>query len=110
MVTIHKKASAILRDYFSHSDNDEESVKNAITCIQTAAELIKTDIKSITHSIKEYPDASELQLQAALEYMPSSLQCLLQSLFVGNDTRKRVASIGQSVVQAVCPRTLVAPL
>ena len=64
----------------------------------------------ITSSIDQYPDISTLELQSALEYIPSSLQCLLQHLFVGKDTCRKVASIGQSIVHAMRPRALIVPL
>lgn len=35
---------------------------------------------------------------------------MLENLFVGKDIHRKVASIGQSVVQAVRPRAVVAPL
>lgn len=109
IVTFREKTSSILRDYFSTQENDEEAQKRAI--IETAAKLIKSDIKSmIPSSTDEYPKTSLLELQSALEYVPLSLRCLLQTLFVGKDTRTKVASIGQSVVQAVRPRAVVAPL
>jgi len=109
IVTFREKTSSILRDYFSQPENDEEAQKRAL--IQTAAKLIKSDIKSmIKSSIDQYPDISVLELQSALEYIPSSLQFLLQHLFVGKDTGRKVASIGQSIVQAVRPRALIVPL
>ena len=42
--------------------------------------------------------------------MPCSLQLLLNTLFVGKDTQQKVASIGQSIIQAVRPRAVLAPL
>ena len=38
------------------------------------------------------------------------MQFLLQHLFVGKDTSRKVAGIGQAVVQAVRPRASIAPL
>ena len=109
IVTFREKTRKILRDYFSIQEKDEEAQKRAI--IETAAKLIKSDIKSmIPSSTDEYPKTSSLECQSALDYIPLSLRCLLENLFVGNDIRRKVASIGQSVVQAVRPRAVVAPL
>lgn len=109
IVAFREKTRSILRDYFSIQGNDEEAQKRAI--IETAAKLIKSDIKSvIPPSTDEYPNTSSLELQSALDYLPLSLRCLLQNLFFGKDIHRKVASIGQSVVQAVRPRALVAPL
>ena len=57
-----------------------------------------------------YPTTAELKLAAALDFIPGSLQFLLQHLFVGKDTSTKVAGIGQAVVQAVRPRAVIAPL
>lgn len=109
IVTFREKTRIILRDYFSIQEKDEEAQKRAI--IETAAKLIKSDIKSkIPSSTDEYPKTSSLECQSALDYLPLSLRCLLENLFVGKDIHRKVASIGQSVVQAVRPRAVVAPL
>ena len=57
-----------------------------------------------------YPTTTELKLAAALDFIPASLQFLLQHLFVGKDTSRKVAGIGQAVIQAVRPRAVIAPL
>jgi len=57
-----------------------------------------------------YPTTAELKLAAALDFIPGSLQFLLQHLFVGKDTSTKVAGIGQAVVQAVRPRAAIALL
>ena len=109
IVMFREKTKKILRDYFSIQEKDEEAQKRAI--IETAAKLIKIDIKSmIPSSTDEYPKTSSLECQSALDYIPLSLRCLLENLFIGNDIPRKVASIRQSVVQAVRPRAVVAPL
>lgn len=110
IVTFREKTSKILHDYFKKSNSgDEEAEKKAI--IETAAKLIKSDIKSLTKTdMNEYPKASELSLESTLQYLPKSLQYLLNLLVVGKDPKRKVASIGHSIVQAVRPRTVIAPL
>ena len=89
--------------------DDEEGQKRAI--IETAAKLIKTDAKTMVQTITdEYPTPSDLTLASALQFIPSSLRYMLQTLFAGKDTERKEASIGQSIVQAVRPRTVIAPL
>jgi hypothetical protein len=88
---------------------DEGARKSAI--IETAAKLIKSDIKSMSPlSTDQYSKASDVELNSALEYVPSSLHYLLKNLLVGKDIRRKEASIGQCIIQAVRPRTVVAPL
>ena len=57
-----------------------------------------------------YPTTADVKLAAALDFIPASLRFLLQHLFVGKDTSRKVAGIGQAVVQAVRPRAVIAPL
>lgn len=110
IVTFREKTCQILRDYYkSPQEDDEEAQKRAI--IKTAAKLIRSDIKETVAPMGDtYPTPSELKLTAALDYVPASLRFLLQHLFVGKDTSRMVAGIGQAVIQAVRPRAVIAPL
>ena len=110
VVTMRGKPSQILHAYFkSAKASDEESQKRSI--IETAARLIKCDIKTNVESVTDqYPSSSDLQLEAALNYLPASLRLLLNLLFVGARKHQKMASIGQSIIQAVRPRAVVAPL
>ena len=110
IVTFREKTCDILRKYYnSPREEDEEAQKRAI--LQTAAKLIKSDIKTTVAPEEDtYPTTAELKLAAALDFIPASLRFLLQHLFVGKDTSRKVAGIGQAVVQAVRPRAVIAPL
>eukprot|EP00057_Strongylocentrotus_purpuratus_P016873 XP_011671347.1 PREDICTED: uncharacterized protein LOC105441677 [Strongylocentrotus purpuratus] len=109
IVTMRERASEILRSYFKHQEGDEESQKKAI--IETAARLIKSDIKTKVPSVTDqYPSSEMLKLDSTLAYIPETLHLLLDSLFVGTDNRRKVASIGQAIIQAVRPRATIVPL
>ena len=110
IVTFREKTSRILRDYFNMPNkDDEEAHKRAI--IETAAKLIKSDLKTVVPPLEdEYPKATDLKLESALGYIPPSLRCMLQHLLVGKDIRRKEASIGQTIIQGVRPRTVIAPL
>ena len=56
------------------------------------------------------PSAKSLKLGSALSFLPDTLQTLLNGLFVGKQTRRKVAGIGYAVVQAVQPHAVIAPL
>lgn len=104
IVTMRVKVSQILRSYFNTQTTDEESQKQAI--IETAARLIKSDIKSNVPSLS----TKSLKLDSALSFVPDTLRISLNSLFVGKKTKGKVAAIGHAIVQAVQPRVIVAPL
>ena len=110
IMTFREKTSLILRDYFNMPNkNDNEAHKRAI--IEAAAKLIKSEIKTIIEPLKDvYPQTDELSLESSLWYIPPSLRCMLQQLFIGKDTRRKQESIGQAIVQAVRPRAVLAPL
>jgi len=62
------------------------------------------------HSVTDsYPSLTELGLRPSLQFITDSLRLLLYSLSVG-ESCKKVASVGQFIVQAACPRDVVAPL
>ena len=100
----------ILRNYHDQPDplTEEEEKYKIIT---TAAKLIKSDIKKenkkkCNGKVEHYP----LCLENALKYLPESLKGFFKHLFVGKDTSRKIAGIGQSILQAVCPRSSLAPL
>ena len=109
VVTMREKTSYILRSHFeADEDIDEEARKMKI--IKTAARLLKSDIKTVVPSgTEKYPDTDMLQLDNALEYLPSSLRVFLDDLFVGTDKKQKIVEIGQSIFQAVRPRAVLAP-
>ena len=110
IVTFRERTGRILRGYFHlPKKEDEEAQKRDI--IETAARLIKSDIKCMVTPVSdEYPKTCELKLEPSLEFVPESLRLMLQLLFVGKDVSRKCASIGQSIVQAVRPQAVIAPL
>ena len=110
VVTFRHTAASIINEFYSQpNSNDSDAEKMKI--IQTAAKLLKSDIKCVQQMRESYPDASEMSSpNASCEYLPDSLQILLQALFVGKETHRKVASIGQAIMQATRPRVLIAPL
>ena len=110
IVTMRETCSRILRSHFKNAGtDDEEAQKREI--IQTAARLIKSDIKIfVTSDIETYPQTADLKTVNAILYLPTSLRVLLESLFVGKYTTRRKATIGQAIIQDVRPRAVIAPL
>ena len=111
IVTMREQTLQILRSYYKgkYQEDDEESQKRAI--IETAARLIKSDIKSEVFTMKnQYPNSEDLKLDSALSFIPTSLRIALETLFAGKDTRRKVAAVGHAIIQAVCPRPVIASL
>jgi len=110
VVTFTSAASGILQHNYSLPKPDDTEAQK-MRLIQTAAKLIKNDIKSIEVQHDEYPSCEDMtSVQKAIDYLPSTLKLFLQSLFVGKDIDRKIASIGQAIMQSVLPRVIVAPL
>lgn len=56
----------------------------------------------------QYLSTNSLELGSALLFVPETLRTLLNGLFVGKETSRKVAGIGQAIVQAARPRAVVA--
>ena len=111
IVTMREQTSQILRSHYKQKcqEGDEESQKRAI--IENAARLIRSDTKSQVSTVtNQYPSSEDLKLDSALSFIPTSLRTALQTLFVGKDTRRKVAAVGHAIIQALRPRTVIAPL
>jgi hypothetical protein len=81
--------------------SDPEQEKRNI--IKTAANLIKSDIKSIESAKNEYPSVSDIEsIEKNLEYLPESLKIFLSSMFSERECLVKLSSIGQAIVQATC--------
>ena len=71
----------------------------------------KNSIKSCPTSKEYYASNSDISsMENAMSYLPESLILLLDTILVGKDKKSKIASIGQAIMQAARPRTLIAPL
>ena len=110
IATTRESTADILTKYHNQSApiSDEEEKCRIIT---TAAKLIKADIKTQTKTNKDfYPAKDDFSLVYAVSFLPDTLNGFLEGLFVGKDNSRNIAGIGQSIMQAVCPRSFLAPL
>ena len=107
VVTLRDTAHSILREFHKQqkSMNPEDEKLNII---KTAAKLIGSDVKFMEVLNDSYPASSDIA--AAASYVPESLRVLLRNMFAGKNIDTKVASIGQSIMQAIRPRTMIAPL
>ena len=109
IISLREQTSSILRLHYTKQFENEDSKKKAI--INTAFKLIKEDILSYVSTEKNnYPSSEELNIDCCLSYLPPSLKEALDSIFSGTEKARKIASIGQAIVQATCPRSVLAPL
>ena len=110
VVTLRSTASTILHDFYSQN-REEDSSADKLRLIAAAAELLKNDIKSVSHTKDYYESCSELSsVEEAISFLPDSLVLMLKTMFPSKDGQVKVASLGQAVMQATRPRTILAPL
>ena len=110
VVTFKTKAAAILHSFFKQKGKeDTDSEKKRI--IKTAAKLILRDIESI-EAQEEYPCSTDINSHDFnMDYVPTSLQLFLLQLIDSTKKERKVASIGQAIIQASMPRKgIIAPL
>lgn len=109
ILTLRETAHDVLREYYQKpKDVDIELQK--IMIIETAAKIIKNDIRSTAEKSDSFPGTDNLTNSAALHYLPESLKLLLSKMFSSKNKDRKVGSIGQAIMQAACPRSLLAPL
>lgn len=110
VVTFRGVASSILHDFY-HQQKDMDPETEKLCLIKTAADLIRSDIKSVAQNKDIYPTSLEMStVHAATKFLPESLKLLLEMLFVGKGKDLKVCSLGQAIMQATRPRVLQAPL
>ena len=108
VVTFRSKAKKVLCEFYSQRNFDSE--KDKLRIIETAAKLIKDDIKAVKTSHCYYPGIDELELKASIDFLPKSLTVLLTNLLFQKVEQVKIASIGQAIMQASHPRVFMAPL
>ena len=110
IVTLTSTASSILEQFYK-MPKQENTAAEKLRIIETAAKLLKNDIKSIDIDKTMYPEFENIESDIDnYAYLPSTLRCLLEDVFAGKDTLFKVASIGQAIIQSCRPRSIVAPL
>ena len=109
VVTFYQNVASILHDFYE-KPRSEDLEEERFKIIETAATLIKNEIKRVDCSKEYFPASSELSSEKALEFLPALLQTFLQAIVTGKDVQLKIASLGQAIMQAARPRALIAPL
>ena len=109
VVNLRTTTASIVHNFYSYS-KDEDSQANQLRIVQTTGKLIKNDIKHM-QAKEEYSTPAEMSdAQENIEYVPESLVHLLRVLLSGKDIDLKLSSLGQALIQASRPRTLMPPL
>lgn len=110
VVTLRATASHILNQFYE-SPKLQDSEQEKLRLVQAAAELIKSDIKSRESTGDAYPSSDDIaSLEKNSDFVPESLRLFLRTIFSDKKAERKIATIGQAIVQAARPRILVEPL
>ena len=100
VVTLRSNAASILHEFYDRpkqQDADAERRRN----IETAANLIKNDIKMVETSKINYPLVNDISsIDKNVDFIPISLRIFLRKLFLEKNSDTKIASIGQAIIQA----------
>ena len=108
IVTLRRTASSILHDFHLQQKSNLDPEQEKFEIIDAAAKLILSDLKLVSTSIDDYPNI-ETDVEKHTDFIPSALERFLRILFGKKDDLK-IAAIGQAIVQATRPRSILAPL
>ena len=110
VVTLFSNAASILYEFYDRPKQQDADVER-IRIIETAANLIKNDIKMVETSKMSYPLVNDISsIDENVDFIPISLRIFLRKLFMEKNSDTKVPSIGQAIIQAARPRVLIAPL
>ena len=109
VVTLKKTASRILHSFY-RKQKSADSADESLRLVKTAAALIRSDIMAMNFDRSVYPDFSNLSVESQFSCLPVTLQTLLSEVIKGKNSALKMASIGQSIIQASRPNTCIAPL
>ena len=103
--------SAYVPQEFYDRPKQQDADVERIRIIETAAKLIKNDIKLVETCKINYPLVNDINsVDKSIDFIPISLRIFLRKLFLEKNNDRKIASIGRANIQATCPRVLIAPL
>ncbi len=83
VVTFRNKAKAVIHDFYSRKKADPET--NKFRIVETAAKLIRDDIKAVETSHSVYPAFDELGSDECIKFLPETLRVLTSQRASGSN-------------------------
>lgn len=107
MICSQSMKTLITKLYDQQTNGQTE--KNA--AISEIAKIIKSEVLLIPANKGSYPNSESLSDSAAQKnFVPDSLHRFLSTIFAEANCELKIASIGQAIIQAARPRSIIAPL
>ena len=109
IVLVSKTATHIVKEY--HESIRKSSEEEHIKILKAAAKIIRDDVLRQKYVVDKYDFGDFLaSTEEALSFCPIKLQIFLGELFTAKQSKEKIMSIGQSTMQAVRPRSMIASL
>ena len=100
MVTLRSTADSVVYSFYQQQ-KAEDSNTEAVRLVETAAKLIRNDIKAVEMCNESYPTNDQMgSTEEALKFLPSLLNGFLRILFTGKKIEFKLASVGQAIMQS----------
>ena len=106
-VVTFRNTKTVLQEFYSQMKVDQEKSqlevvpkKDKLKIVETAAKLIRDDIKALQTSHRAYPACDELGSDDSINFLSESLKILLEGLIMGKDVQTQIASTGQTLIQS----------
>ena len=110
VVTLTSNLKSIIQEAHDRAREMNE-LSDMDRLIESVAKYIRTEIKSMEHHDNKYPTTADMgSVDGNVTYLPHSLQLLLGNIIKSKNANLKVASIGQSIMQSMCPRSFLPPL
>ena len=107
VVTLRENVKMIIHETHVKSQKEESAAQDLIEAV---GKIIRSKIKAQPKIKEEYPSLDDMSsLNAMLNYLPPSLRSLLSTIFKSKHADLHVASIGQAIMLATCPRSFLSP-
>ena len=108
VVTLRENVKMIIHETHVKSQKEESTAQELIEAV---GKIIRSEIKAQPKIKEEYPSLDDMSsLNAMLNYLPPSLKSLLSTIFKSKHADLHVASIGQAIMLATCPRSFLPPI
>ncbi|MES9882368.1 MAG: hypothetical protein ABW185_15965 [Sedimenticola sp.] len=107
VVCFRNMAHLIINEWYSESRKTPKD--DAERIVRAAAKIIREEARESTYTLDEYPSKEDIKnLDRGRQYLGSCLRTFVEKLIPTNKLKQ--VSIGQAILQAVKPRSVMAPI
>jgi hypothetical protein len=105
-----KHSTAIIEDFFSTKSSHQTNKEKEKKIMEGAAMLVRSETMLMSSNKEKFTLLKDLSSEEQmLSFLPDSVRMFLDMLFSGKD-KKKIATIGQLIVQHIRPRSIAAPV